>query len=420
MNNNSGGNIIKDFWNKLDPKRKKTVSVLLISTIVVVIALGGYFFSHHGKTSAPQSTNSTNKTMSVTLQPGVLEQSMNNKLDEKLSDFEKKLKDLEKMQNATANATKSNQALSGNATGQQLPNLNQLQNGPNGVPSSYNNPPPPPMAGYPSGLGPNGYPNGQAQPQSEIIGEIGVASNDKIAGNGTAQGQSVKKKNSNSEVYLPPSFMQANLLSGLDAPTMEGANSNPVPVLLRVGAPAVLPNAVKANLKGCFIIAEGTGNLASERVMLRLVSISCIAKNGDAVIDQQIKGFVVDSDGKIGLRGRVVSKMGAVLARAAFAGFLTGFGNAISASSYTNYSSSLGTTSTLNGGDVARAAIGGGASEAAKKLADFYMKLANQTLPVIEIGATRNVTAVVSKGETLQIKNMCVGGKKCSLKDDEE
>ena len=208
--------------------------------------------------------------------------------------------------------------------------------------------------------------------------------------------------------------MQASLLSGLDAPTMNGAQSNPVPVLLRVRAPAILPNRVRANLKGCFIIAEGIGNLASERVMLRLVSLSCIAKDGHAVIDQPVKGFVVGSDGKIGLRGRVVSKMGAILARAALAGFLTGFGNAIQTSSATMYSSTLGTTSTINSGEIAKSAIGGGISAATKKLADFYMKLADQTLPVIEVGATRRVTVVISKGVMLKIKNVCVGGQQCS------
>ena len=45
--------------------------------------------------------------------------------------------------------------------------------------------------------------------------------------------------------------MAATLLSGLDAPTSEGAKGNPAPVFIRVRDLAVLPNRVKANLKGC-------------------------------------------------------------------------------------------------------------------------------------------------------------------------
>ena len=69
-------------------------------------------------------------------------------------------------------------------------------------------------------------------------------------------------------------------MSGLDAPTTSEAKGNPVPVLLRVKTPAVLPNSVKANLKGCFVIADGKGNLATERAELLLVSLSCLDRKG--------------------------------------------------------------------------------------------------------------------------------------------
>jgi conjugal transfer pilus assembly protein TraB len=47
------------------------------------------------------------------------------------------------------------------------------------------------------------------------------------------------------------------------------------------------------------------------------------------VIDQKVKGFIVDQDGKIGLRGKVVAKMGSMIARAALAGFASGVGDAV-------------------------------------------------------------------------------------------
>ena len=198
--------------------------------------------------------------------------------------------------------------------------------------------------------------------------------------------------------------MEATLLSGLDAPAVGKGEANPVPVLLRVKAPAVLPNAVKANLKGCFIIAEGLGNLASERADLRLVTLSCIDKKGNAVVDQKIKGFVVDTDGKIGLRGRVVSKMGSILARSLIAGIFSGLGQAISASGYTYSVSGSGTVSTLNTSDVAKTAVSSGISQAASNLQKFYLDLAQQTIPVVEVQATRNVTLVISEGINLEIK----------------
>src|SRR5208337_4414853 len=70
------------------------------------------------------------------------------------------------------------------------------------------------------------------------------------------------KKKAARKVHLPISFMEATLLSGLNAPTSEGAKGQPMPALLRVKTPAVLPNDVKANLKGCFVVMHGYGSLA--------------------------------------------------------------------------------------------------------------------------------------------------------------
>ena len=158
--------------------------------------------------------------------------------------------------------------------------------------------------------------------------------------------EEVKEKSSvdgkKKQIYLPPSFMEATLLSGVAAPTTNVAKGNPLPLLFRVKDLAVLPNKVKADLKGCFIIGSAVGNLADERVHIRLNTLSCVAKNGDAVIDQTIKGFVVDEDGKVGLKGRVVAKMGIHIARTALAGFIGGMGDALSSSMKTNTLSALG------------------------------------------------------------------------------
>lgn len=177
-----------------------------------------------------------------------------------------------------------------------------------------------------------------------------------------------------------------------------------MPALFRVKAPAVLPNQVKANLKGCFVIAEGLGNLADERAHLRLVSLSCIDRKGNAVIDQKIKGFVVDSDGKIGLRGRVVSKMGSHIVRSLIAGFFGGLGQVAGTQVYTYNITGSGTISTLDTGKMAQAAVGAGIQQAAQNIQKFYLELAQQTIPIIEIQATRNVTLVVSEGVELEIK----------------
>ncbi|MDI1473028.1 hypothetical protein QI155_10840, partial [Thermodesulfovibrio sp. 1176] len=53
---------------------------------------------------------------------------------------------------------------------------------------------------------------------------------------------------------------------------------------------------------------------------------------------------------------------------------------------------------------MAQAAVGAGIQQAAQNIQKFYLDLAQQTIPIIEIQATRNVTLVVSEGVELEIK----------------
>jgi len=116
---------------------------------------------------------------------------------------------------------------------------------------------------------------------------------------------------------------------------------------------------------------------------VRLVSLSCLSNEGKAIIDTPIKGFVTDSDSKVGLSGRVVSKMGAATARTIIADFFGGMGDMLKAASTTQSTSALGTTSSINSSQVAKYALGGGLSEGARSLHDFYLTLAKQATPVI-------------------------------------
>lgn len=265
--------------------------------------------------------------------------------------------------------------------------------------------PPPPFQSSGQGQG------GQMAQQDVEIGDIAMVSSQAKSSPSKSTADADDKKKDQGKVYLPPSFMEATLLSGLDAPTTSDAKGNPVPVLIRVKTPAVLPNSIKANLKGCFVIADGKGNLATERAELVLVSLSCLDRKGQAVVDQKIKGFVVDEDGKIGLRGKVVAKMGSMIARSMVAGFFGGVGDAVKAAATTTSINPLGTTQAIDAKNIGIAGAGAGLSSAFKEIEKFYMELARQTMPVIEVGATKAVTLVISEGTNLEIKRVRGGSK---------
>lgn len=204
-------------------------------------------------------------------------------------------------------------------------------------------------------------------------------------------------------VYLPPSFMEGTLLTGLHASTTEFGQQNPQNVLIRIATPAILPNRVKQDLKGCFVIAYGFGALDAERVHMRLATLSCVARSGARVIDQAVQGYVADSDGIAGLSGRVVSKMGASVARATLAGFIGGIGTAVQGASTVQSISALGQTTTTDPNDLLNAGIGSGIGTASDELTKFYLNLARQAAPVIEVGPTKHITVIITKGVLLNI-----------------
>ena len=202
--------------------------------------------------------------------------------------------------------------------------------------------------------------------------------------------------------YLPSgAFAKALLLGGLDAPTGGQAQRNPQPVLLRLTDHAVLPNHFRSRVKECFVVGAGFGDVSAERAYIRTESLSCVTRDGTA-LDVPIKGYVAGEDGKAGLRGRLVSKQGQLLANALLAGVASGIGHAFQQGSTTLSVSPLGSTGTVEPGKQFQAGMGTGVGKALDRLAQYYISLAEKVFPVIEVDAGRMVDVVVTQGVSLQ------------------
>ena len=65
---------------------------------------------------------------------------------------------------------------------------------------------------------------------------------------------------------------------------------------------------------------------------------------------------------------------------------------------------SLGSVRTLDAGEAAKTGIAGGLSKSSDKLTDFYLDLARQAGPIVEVGAAKEVVVVIQEGVTLEIK----------------
>lgn len=210
-------------------------------------------------------------------------------------------------------------------------------------------------------------------------------------------GQSGKENVKNSIEFIPAgSFVRVAMLNGADAPTGGQAQSNPLPIALHVLDTANLANKYKLDIRDCRFVAAAWGDLSSERMMGRTDTLTCII-DGETV-EMTVKGQIIGEDGKAGVRGRLVTKQGQVLANALLAGIASGIGKAFQQSATTTSTSALGATSTIQPGDVGRAAIGSGVGNAGTALEQYYLKAADKLFPVIETDGGRTVEVLITKG----------------------
>ncbi|MDX9943314.1 MAG: TraB/VirB10 family protein [Azonexus sp.] len=204
------------------------------------------------------------------------------------------------------------------------------------------------------------------------------------------------------ETFLPVGLVKATLIGGIDAPTGGQAQSQPLPVMLKIGDLAVLPNHFRANVKECFAVGAAYGELSAERAYARIELLSCIRHDGE-VLETPVHGVVYDETGKLGMRGYVRTKQGQILANALLSGVIGGIGRGFAMSATDTSTSVLGTVSNVSGSDAYRAGVGQGVGRALDRLADYYIRLAEQLFPVIEVHGGRSVDIAFTKGIRLPV-----------------
>ena len=423
---------IKDIWDPLRPEKKRRISI----AVILLVLIGFAAFAYQLRAGKKVEAEIKRKTQEVKLDEDQIEKGLYARAKEIQDEQSQKIEAqnlaiaqqkkmvkqmqeaIEDLKNIKTNETKVSERATSDVKfpgpdkktstkdspdnpakrsfSQLLPATNPVNHKPSVIRSTINTGPP-----------------------ENPMGEIVLLGDIEIEKSGDTEEMDGDKTNDKKKVvetiYLPPSFMEATLLSGVTAQTTTVSQDDPLPLLFRINNLAVLPNRVKANLKGCFMIGEGIGKLSDERVHVRLLTLSCVDKKGSSVIDQAVKGWCVDgSDGKVGLKGIVTAKMGTHLARSLLAGFVGGIGEGVKTSTRDTSFNAFGyETSIMSSTDtknIIKSGVGQGISTAASELQKFYLQLAEQTLPVIEVGATKNCTLVVSEGVNLEIKEQHLSG----------
>ena len=215
-------------------------------------------------------------------------------------------------------------------------------------------------------------------------------------------------------LFMPSgSIISGVLITGMDAPTANQSRKDPFPVLLRVKEETLLPNRMKMDIRECFIIASGYGDMSTERAFIRAETVSCVREDG-GVVESAMNAYAVGEDGKNGVRGKLVSKTGQLVAKSLMAGFLAGTADALkpqraqtlqiaqpgqSQSAFTN----------VDPEQVFSSGALGGVNTAMNKIADYYIEMAKSIFPIVEIDAGRKIDFIMIRGAKLAIQSSSKG-----------
>lgn len=214
----------------------------------------------------------------------------------------------------------------------------------------------------------------------------------------TAKLESNKPKFKDIKTFLPAgTHIPGIIVGGVDAHTeVYGQNKTRV-VTIRLVDGGTIPNGFKGDLKNCVLLASAWGNASSERVAMRGERLTCVSGSGK-VLETKVLATVYGNDGRQDVKGRMVYPEGKLLQRAFLAGSLSGIGNGI-AQSFTSQSiSPLGATSVIPNEEVFKYGAAQGVGKGLDKLADYYIKRAEQLQPIVQVGSQTKVDVVIQRG----------------------
>ena len=204
--------------------------------------------------------------------------------------------------------------------------------------------------------------------------------------------------------WLPAgAYAEAVVLAGVDASAGVASQGDPRPVLLRLTgrarSAAAEGKAMEADVAGCTLTGAAYGDLSSEKVYVRLRTMTCAGPEPGTVIETEVSGFVAGG-GKAGVRGPVVSREGALVEKAFLAGLVSGAGET-AANVLQAPAGTAGAENAASLSDLGRAGLGAGAGSAGRRVADYLIRRAEQYQPVIQLQTGTRVTVVFIEGARL-------------------
>jgi conjugal transfer pilus assembly protein TraB len=206
--------------------------------------------------------------------------------------------------------------------------------------------------------------------------------------------------------YVPAgSFVTAVVTGGADANAGVNGPGDTAPVVFRAVNNGYLPNGHTSHLQDCVVTGGIYGEISSSRGIVRTHRLSCVFD--DQILDVPVKGTVFNY-GRNGIRGTPIMKNGQIVTMAGLSGLLAGIGQTAGglsqlAQRQRRSAADDAVDQRLDNREFLRDLLGQGVENASAKLSDYYIQLAQQYHPIIEINPGAVVNIVFLEGFSLTV-----------------
>ncbi|MCB0322079.1 MAG: TraB/VirB10 family protein [Bdellovibrionales bacterium] len=198
-------------------------------------------------------------------------------------------------------------------------------------------------------------------------------------------------------VIAPGDSATVSLVTGVNAPT----DGTPYPVVFKLTGPITGPDGSSLDLGEARLIAAAQGSEADARALFRLTQLSIRHPNGRRAV-VEVDGWIVGEDGVRGMQGRLIDKLGRLIAATAIISGLGALGERLD--DRTRVVVDDGSGLAVNQDDVEFAAASA-VTDASNRLGQVLLNRYESLVPVVEVLSGREVAAIFSKPAEIAILN---------------
>ncbi len=194
----------------------------------------------------------------------------------------------------------------------------------------------------------------------------------------------------------PGDSVPVKLLTGVYAPV----DGTPYPVVFMLSGPIVGPDGSSLDLGEARLIAAATGSETEGRALFRLTDLAIRHKDGRRSV-VKVDGWIVGEDGASGMKGKLIDKLGRLIAATAGYSFVAALGERMDEKS-DNVEVEDSSNVTIESDDVDVAGVSA-LTDASSRLGQILLDRYEKLVPVVEVLSNRDVAAVFSQPAEVSI-----------------